>query len=215
MDYFLITTAEERTWNTQGRVLLLGAWCRKYSARERWASIDGEVQPYHWDDRERLQRDYVYLQGVYERQLAALAEALNRLHACNHTLRYWRIVLGPWFRYFVEILYDRFLSITSAAARPIRDTWILRSEAKDWIPLDMVEFYRRIRTDRWNHQIYAALIQQIGGIPYSIKEPRNVPEDAGASRRGRRPGRLSTLGLLATRWMPGYLNRVVFVSTHF
>jgi putative transferase (TIGR04331 family) len=214
--YFLITTADERTWSThQGRVLFLGEWCRRYSGRGRSFCVDYEVQPYHWDDRARLERDYAYLGYVYERRLAGLGETLNALHGCRHTARYWRIVLGPWLRYFVEILYDRFLSIMAAAARPIHDTWILRSDAADWIPADMLTFYHWIKTDQWNHRMYAELIQLTGGIPHSIVEERITPEYGNGSTRGRRSSRVSDVGLLASRLMPQRWTRLVFVSPLF
>ena len=60
---FLITTADERTWRTDHPVLCLGAWCCTYSRTATWEKLKAEIAPYHWDDRDKLYRDYLF--GVF------------------------------------------------------------------------------------------------------------------------------------------------------
>ena len=81
---YLVTTADERTWPTDQPVLLLGEWCRLYDRKAVWEKLDAEVVPYHWEDREKLYRDYQYLRGVYEELLQELAEKLNDIHDVDH-----------------------------------------------------------------------------------------------------------------------------------
>src|SRR5207244_625700 len=111
---FLVTTAWEDSWVDDEPVLFLGNWCRLYSRRERWSAMDAEVLPWHWADRARYYTDYDYVVGFYERALGAVGAALNAKHGVDYPVRYWRILVGPWLGHFIQILFDRWLSIEEA-----------------------------------------------------------------------------------------------------
>jgi putative transferase (TIGR04331 family) len=82
---FLVTTSNEDTWPKENQpILFLGEWCRLYSRREVWESLDAFVLPYHWDDREKLKNDYNYLIGLHEELLRELTVELNNIHQTNH-----------------------------------------------------------------------------------------------------------------------------------
>ena len=102
----LITTAETKTWPAKKDepVLFLGEWCKRFSKRELWENLDSEVLEYHWNDRKKLASDYKYLQQLYEILLISLSKKLNEVHSCNYSIRYWRILVGPWLGMFVHIL---------------------------------------------------------------------------------------------------------------
>ena len=75
----LVTTADKRTWSKDESepVLFLGEWCKRYSHKNLWESIDYEIVPYHWDDRKKLYKDYKYIENLYEKMLVNLSEKLN------------------------------------------------------------------------------------------------------------------------------------------
>ena len=104
MKRFLITTALEQTWyKADVPVLFLGEWCTLVSEKHKWETLTHETLPYHWDDRKRLYRDYCYLDNLYEKSLVLLTESMNQLHKENNSLRYWRIITGPWLYSFIQI----------------------------------------------------------------------------------------------------------------
>ena len=105
---FLVTTSLEDTWpeNDQS-VLFLGEWCRLYARKDRWVNMDAEVLPYHWDDRNKLYKDYQYLLELFERVLKELTIELNNIHNVSYSLRYWRIIIGPWLMSFLTVIFDR------------------------------------------------------------------------------------------------------------
>ena len=98
MKRLLITTALEETWPKlqESPVLFLGEWCRLYSRKERWSSMKAKVLPYHWDDRLKLYKDYTYLRDFYEKLLPIISYKFNEIHGVDHSIRYWRILVGPW-----------------------------------------------------------------------------------------------------------------------
>jgi putative transferase (TIGR04331 family) len=173
---FLITTANQRFWKEDENILFLGEWCKPYAAKETWSKLDYEVVPYHWDNRRQLYQDYLYLKEVYERYLQFLANRLNDLHGERHTLRYWRIIIGPWLHYFIAILFDRYVSLKKASeAYEITNTWIADTNFWEWMPQDMSNFSRYFVGDDYNHVLYSRIIRQLKLVPYETIDCKIVP----------------------------------------
>lgn len=215
---FLVTTAAKIAWKTDEKILFLGEWCKRYNDKHVWERLDYEVLPYHWDDRLLLHRDFQYLEGVYERYLKTLSRALNNLHQVDRSLRYWRILIGPWLRYFVDILYDRYCSLKAASETNIVEgTWLLQAETTAWVPKDFAQFHRYLEGDGWNHFIYAEIVRRLHKIPYSVLEEWNspIPDYAGEKGRSSSERLLRCAAGLYARIVPDRLNRVVFVSSYF
>ncbi len=170
----LITTALEETWRPDEPVLFLGEWCRRYARREQWQGMDAVVAAYHWDDREKMERDYAYLAELHESLLELLTRQLNRIHLVAHSPRYWRILLGPWLGYFVQIVFDRWSSIQSVLSHygPL-ETVVLTVPVNHLIPNDMTEFHTLYTDETWNHHIYAEIIRRYDSIRCHLQKPGN------------------------------------------
>ena len=183
---FLITTADPRFWPSRGPVLLLGEWCKIYSQKHSYEHLEAETLSYHWDDRARLYSDYQYLDGIYEKYLDALSSKLNAIHTINQSHRFWRIVVGPWLRYFVEIFYDRYLSISAAADRgSVSDTLIVDT-SRVTPPLDFPEFNNWYACDSHNHRLYSWLIERTSGLPFhKISVEPDLPSLKSRKKSGR------------------------------
>ena len=159
----LITTALKETFpkNTEEKVVFLGEWCKIYSEKHFWLKFDSTTLDYHWNDREKLYSDYQYLTGIYEKYLLTLSKQLNLIHGESHSLRYWRIVIGPWLRNFIDIIFDRYSTINKAATSYNLDkTYILNIDPADAVPVDMNDFNQLSVRDDWNHFIYSLLIEK-------------------------------------------------------
>lgn len=166
MKRFLITTADERTWPKDVPVLFLGEWCKLYNRRHVWEAMDAEVVPYHWDDREKLYRDYIYLKQLHEELLQELSERLNEIHGVNHALRYWRIFVGPWLGNFVQVLFDRWEMIQRVISDySVAGALILDIAQMQVVLNDMAHFNRLYVEDAWNEVIYGQLLQGWTNVP--------------------------------------------------
>ncbi|MGY8788055.1 MAG: LIC12162 family transferase, partial [Fidelibacterota bacterium] len=160
---FLVTTALEETWPKDPKipVLFLGEWCRIYSRRERWSKMNAEVLPYHWDDREKLFNDYQYLSDLYEITLQTLQKQLNEIHGVDHSLRYWRILIGPWLGYFIQMVFDRWAMLKHTFDKyEISGCIILKNDENILIPNDMEDFNSLLVDDDWNEMIYSELLRE-------------------------------------------------------
>jgi putative transferase (TIGR04331 family) len=159
----LVTTALEETWPDDGSsILFLGEWCRLHGRRSKWSSLDAVVAVYHWDDRAKLHNDYVYLRGVYEDLLDALSAKLNAVHNVNHSVRYWRILIGPWLGYFVQMLFDRWSMLKRVAeTQQFSKVKVVLRDEREVIPCDMNHFIAMFVGDAWNECIYSQILKLI------------------------------------------------------
>ena len=157
---YLITTSIEETWPISNiPVLFLGEWCRLYSRQVKWQKLDALVSPYHWNDRQKLHKDYVYLKSIYEEILIELAAKLNSIHGVEHSVQYWRIVVGPWLAHFIQMLFDRWFMLQQAiCANEISGARVLFSNGEQLVPNDMAAFNTLFVRDAWNEMIYGQIL---------------------------------------------------------
>lgn len=211
-NYFLVTTAIEETWSEGGPVIFLGEWCRLYARKDRWFNMDASILPYHWDDRSRLYSDYLYMNVLYENILCALSAHLNRTHRVDHSLRYWRILVGPWLAYFIHVLMDRWLSIQSAVDNyEIGQTIILTGFEDDLVPNDMNQFTTFIQKDIWNHLVYAEILK-CKKIPSATKKYHRLENNADSVIAGFKNMVFSCYSKLARRLMR---DKDIFISNSY
>ncbi len=123
--------------------------------------MNAKVLPYHWDDRQKLYNDYKYLSNLYEVTLQGLTKQLNQIHSTNHSLRYWRIIIGPWLGYFLQVLFDRWSMLKSAFENyEISSCKVLLNENSSFIANDFKHSDDLWIRDKWNEEIYKQLLQE-------------------------------------------------------
>ena len=104
---------------------------------------------YHWKDKKKLDIDSQFLEVLYENNLISISDKLNKFHNLNKSKRYWRIVVGPWLRFFIDIVYDRYETerINNPHFRKINN---LNYEKIFFREKDFDDFYSKSITDEWN-----------------------------------------------------------------
>lgn len=214
---FLITTADQRFWKTDEPVLFLGEWCKIFLERHIWEKLDYEVLPYHWDDRKRLYKDYLYLNELYEKMLAQLCNTLNKVHNENHSSRYWRIIIGSWLFGFIQVLYDRYLSICSAeTSGKVTGTITAQYDEGQWIPKDTGEFNEWFKGDAYNHYLYSRIIELASSLNYERKVFLNTSKHEDRAEHPSLSLKSIAKKILRTytKIVPDSFNRIVFVSSY-
>lgn len=159
-NYFLITTANEDTWKKDKSVVFLGDWCCLYSRRHIWNDMSKIILPWHFSNRDKIKKDYNYLKTVYEEILIDLTKKLNETHKTCQSLRYWRIIIGPWLSSYIHVIWDRWESIRHFAN--------LRFDCETFVPfknfsipiaknfLNASNFMSH--DDEWNYLIFADIL---------------------------------------------------------
>ncbi len=161
----LITTALQETFSkdTNEKVLFLGEWCKVYNKKPIWEKFDSQTMSYHWNDRGKLYTDYQSIQIIYEKILLELSSKLNQVHQVNYSLRYWRILIGPWLGYFTQILFDRWFMLSAVFDNNQKyQCCVIKREPFSSVPNDMDHFLQQLVTDDWNEAIYGQLLELCG-----------------------------------------------------
>ena len=187
----LITTASKDTWGHDHNVIFLGEWCKEYSEKGNWDRKDGVTLLYHWDDKQKLSEDYLYLENLYETILSELGPKLNEIHDVEFTQRYWRIVLGPWLSSYVAAVWDRWENINKAIAlkEPMKTIIPENSLTKRVVANDYLSAIRIMASsDNWNFLLYCSILRWKNGSNIALVEkplnslevasPHNTPESS-------------------------------------
>lgn len=160
---FLITTALKETWREDVLCVFLGEWALDYASRKVLGQ-KAEIVPFHWADYAKLEKDYLYLDNLYEKLLSALTSQLNSYHGVNLPERYWRIYLGPWLAIFTQIFFERWESVNKALDMyKISATAVLDIPVDQMIPPDMLMFSKMMTTDEWNHYLFSIILNEVAG----------------------------------------------------
>ena len=156
----LVTTALSERIAEDEEIVLLGEWCRLYGSGDT-ARKNAPIVPYHWDDREKLAKDFEYLQRLNQTLLKDIAFALNKLHNLTYSDHYWHLLLGCWLNQFTTVLYDRWSCLQSA----IKSFGELKSSVKPFaedllIPQDTGTALSFFLQDWWNHALISVLMRE-------------------------------------------------------
>jgi putative transferase (TIGR04331 family) len=68
---------------------------------------------YHWDDYDKLKKDYNYLNELQLKLIDKIGEFLNIFHKTSHSNKYWEILIGDWIYTYCVIIFDRWEMTTS------------------------------------------------------------------------------------------------------
>ena len=181
---FLITTANQNYWKTDEKILFLGEWCKRPSEKHIWSNLDHENLLGNWEKCQQLDSHRAYLEEIYENHLNILASNLNNCHNEDSSIRYWRIIIGPWLRMFIEVVYDRYLSIKSAIdSKKVTSTWIPNINPELLVPTDTASLFSLASVNSYfNLYLYGRIIKKLGKIPFEFKDdelffdPLCIPE---------------------------------------
>lgn len=179
---FLATTALSEFWDKDQEILFLSSSCLRYDRRSELESLNYQVMPSPWDDREKFYHAAHFLDEIYERLLTPLGEYLNVVHQESHGQRYWRILIGPWLCQYLQVMYDRYIQLTEALAKHPGSTTYTLDPGSYMVPQDTAEWDDFLTGDACNLQIYSQILAGMGydfpGRSFSNGWPETVGQRA-------------------------------------
>ncbi len=160
---FLVTTPIESFWNKEQKLIFLGEWCKLYERRHIWETLDHVQMPLYWQNHQQIMDAVEICDGVYKRTLKKLTEFLNEYNGIDESFEYYHIVMGNWLDHYIQISYDRFLSISQVLDRfPDLETVVLDPEDYHY-PVHLYEWIVNVsESDRFNLQIYSRVLEGMG-----------------------------------------------------
>jgi putative transferase (TIGR04331 family) len=159
MSFFLVTTSNKYEISKSNlKYLILGNWCLNYKDNRY---KNKKILNYHWNDRKKLQVDFLKINELYEKALDDLSIFLNEFHNIKYSKKFWRIVIGLWLNYFIEVIFDRFEMLK--VATNYSDSIFINNYIYDepsYIPNNMSQFMSFVTSDNWNEYIYSKIIKK-------------------------------------------------------
>jgi len=177
---YLITTADETTWKFDRPILFLGKWCMDKGRHHIWSQLDYSIldpSPIN----KSLSEYFKGTQELYGLLLTDFSIALNNIHSCSHSERYWNIIIGPWLRAFCNNFMFRWIYLTSALSSfDIDGSFSTIDNTLDNVhPRNFSEYRKCTTNDTWSQHIYSMIWNSINNWSESCEqvetELRNQP----------------------------------------
>lgn len=184
----LVTADLAGVWGSDSAVVLLGEWCRPPAGASAIEGREIEAIPYHWNDRQKLHRDFERLNLLNERLLQDMAPCFNRLHGVHEDIRFWRLLLGYWLSVFTTVLFDRWSSLERARRVTGLRTYLYPVDDESLSAADTPDFIKKATESQdWNHALYCLLLQRIPEIE-KVSLPASPIRCIDNGQRSPRPG---------------------------
>ena len=166
---FLVTTGLIDTWEFSENNFVLGKWCEfydtsDYNEKKHKDIISKKINiignRHHWNDNEKRNRDYKYLNEKKEYLFEIISEKLSKIHNVKENKKYWRIVLYSWLKEYVEIIFDRWehirLFFEKNKTKKFYSNFIQLNDS-DYLPENHEHFTQVAQSHEWNHLIFLRL----------------------------------------------------------
>ena len=156
---YLILSSEESSWKLDQPTLFLGEWCRLHERRYLWENMDAIVAKPYGLSRQSKERDLIKAKEISDELFEILINILNEYHCTNHDKRYWNIILGHWFKRYINAMINRISTIEqcfekyeiSGCSLFSDDNYILATE-------DTNSSQWAFNDDQWNNVLYKKIL---------------------------------------------------------
>ena len=156
---FLITTSDESTWRFDVPVLFLGEWCRLFDRKEIWSSMDAIVVMPYGVGEEQKKSDLQYLRDLEINLFPIVVDRINQFHGTNHSIDFWKILIGPWFRRYLEVVYNRIKTIEQCLELyTINATILYEEQGSSLATNDLASFIKSCNEDVWNNILFGKIL---------------------------------------------------------
>ena len=157
---YLSFSSDPNSWIEDQNLVFLGEWCKPYSSRSLWSSLESKTINYHWKDREKFSKDCRYLDSLYESYLDELSSFLNDYHKVAKDKEYWRLIIGIWLQDFIFIVFDKHSSLNKAFEEESITNGILNKYDQDtFIPSNLEDFLYKSTQNIWHEYVVYRILQ--------------------------------------------------------
>jgi len=153
---FYLFTTSHRKETKDLTPLLLGNWCLKNSINENENRIIG----HRWVKFDKYKSDLIYLDNLHDKLLNILTIEFNKLNHVNYTFDNYRVLLSPWLKTLIMVLFERFTSIEKSFNQyKIENCLLVDNKNTSLKTDDLEEFYDSINNQNWNLGLYSSIIR--------------------------------------------------------
>ena len=199
---YLVTTADERTWPDEEFIIFLGGWCQSWKLRHKWSQINAVVAAPYGIGEQTREEDYARARILEASLFPDLCNTLGRLHGVTCDQRYWRIILGHWFRRYVDLIFNRTRTLeVFSNSYKFAHTIILSNSSYRLAVQDSYSAIWACNDDRWNHSLYARIMELMPSLGIRFETVIDDSGDLGFSYKYKNYINFRTLLLFGLRGM--------------
>ncbi|WP_168189253.1 LIC12162 family transferase [Candidatus Pelagibacter sp. FZCC0015] len=167
---YLITTADEKTWKFDRPVIFLGEWCRLYNRKEIWQTMDAIVAEPYGVSLHQKNSDHSESLILEEKLFPELCGLLNKHHQKNYSQRFWRIIIGHWFKHIVRDILNRVHSIKECLKNhEISGTTVYESDVDTLVSTDFITALYSPDNYKWHNILNARIISLIEEVSFPVE----------------------------------------------
>lgn len=175
----LIVTADECTWKFDRPVVFLGEWCLLYERKHIWQHMNAILAVPYGLGVAAKDGDFLEARKLEGKYFPLLCSILNEYHETSHDSRFWKILLGHWFRRYVEVMLNRVKTLELCFSK-YEISGFVAYDNKDYA-LATKDSYSSIwafNDDRWNNALTVRILDLLGitNIPIELLSRRTDSE---------------------------------------
>jgi putative transferase (TIGR04331 family) len=167
---YLITSSDEVNWKFDRPVIFLGEWCRLYNRKHIWQAMDAIVAAPYGLGLVQKDADYAEARALEDMLFPMLCNTLNHHHGVQHNERFWRIVLGHWFRRYVDVMLNRVKTLEQCLqVHEISGFTAYANNQYYLATLDSHSAILAFNDDRWNNALIVRILDLLGVKNFPIE----------------------------------------------
>ena len=161
---FFVTTGLIDSWESGENNFLLGRWCEfpeTDNSLKKKSDTNIIKNAYYWDNNEKKNKDYEYLEKKTEYLLEEISKKLSDIHNIQEDKEYWRVIIYTWLSSYTTTIFERWENIRiffeNNKTEKFYSNFILFKD-QDYIPKNHLEFIINSQKDSWNHLIFLRIL---------------------------------------------------------
>ncbi|OGT25466.1 MAG: hypothetical protein A3E54_05095 [Gammaproteobacteria bacterium RIFCSPHIGHO2_12_FULL_41_25] len=157
-DTFLVMSSLPEFCDNSKPCVYLGEWCLSWEEKISKNFHGKAIFSDSLVNKINSIHGFNYTIKIYEALLPKLSQWLNTVHHLQYSLRYWRIIIGPFLLLYIQTVYHRFMLLKKAHTAYSNLNTIGLTSSSFVTPDDTDDFlYLAGHSDGWNHQLLTQL----------------------------------------------------------
>ena len=159
---FLILTEDLLTWKFDRPVLFQGEWVKKLIFEPFLHKLDYEVLHQANNESHNKEKDIELVKSIEEKYFNILVENLNQINGTNHGIRFWKILIGHWFRRYISLMINRYNTLYNILNNyNVSGVVFYPENLKILITKNSLDFILISNDNKWNLQVYDAILKYL------------------------------------------------------
>lgn len=135
----------------------LGQWCKSLDDFSFFNKLD--TLNYHWNDYKKREKDYKYIESIYEKLIKQFQIIFNNLHGTNFNLLEAEIFYGLWLKTYLIVSYDRWEIIKTLKKKKIKGNFYFKNISNFQLKNGDEFVYNSIQSDDWNDYFFYKILK--------------------------------------------------------